>query len=212
MGILKQFFNNTRKPNGWMGKMMVRGMNQGHAAVSDWGLSYFPVVQKASHSMIADFGCGGGRNTAALLKRFPAATVTALDYSKAACDKTKQFNRHEVQSGRCNVVQGDVSRLPFEAATFDVITAFETVYFWPGPVESFQEVWRVLKPGGTFMIVNESDGTKQADEKWTDIIDGMRIFTQEQLTQYLKDAGFSQIAAHINRKQHWICLLAEKAR
>ena len=160
MGILKQFFNNTRKPNGWMGKMMVRGMNQGHAAVSDWGLSYFPVVQKASHSMIADFGCGGGRNTAALLKRFPAATVTALDYSKVACDKTKQFNRHEVQSGRCNVVQGDVSRLPFEAATFDVITAFETVYFWPGPVESFQEVWRVLKPGGTFMIVNESDGTK----------------------------------------------------
>ena len=212
MGILKQFFNNTRKPNGWMGKMMVRGMNQGHAAVSDWGLSYFPVVQKASHSMIADFGCGGGRNTAALLKRFPEARVTALDYSKVACDKTKQFNRHEVQSGRCNVVQGDVSRLPFEAATFDVITAFETVYFWPGPVESFQEVWRVLKPGGTFMIVNESDGTKQADEKWTDIIDGMRIFTQEQLTQYLKDAGFSQIAAHINRKQHWICLLAEKAR
>jgi len=109
-------------------------------------------------------------------------------------------------------VQGDVSRLPFEAATFDVITAFETVYFWPGPVESFQEVWRVLKPGGTFMIVNESDGRNTKDEKWAGIIDGMRIFTQERLTQYLKDAGFSQIAAHVNRKQHWICLLAEKAR
>ena len=212
MGILKQFFNNTRKPNGWMGKMMVRGMNQGHAAVSDWGLSYFPVVQKASHSMIADFGCGGGRNTAALLKRFPAATVTALDYSKVACDKTKQFNRHEVQSGRCNVVQGDVSRLPFEAATFDVITAFETVYFWPGPVESFQEVWRVLKPGGTFMIVNESDGTKQADEKWTDIIDGMRIFTQEQLTQYLKDAGFSQIARSEERRVGKECVSTCRSR
>lgn len=138
--------------------------------------------------------------------------MTALDYSKVACDKIKQFNRNEVQAGRCNVVQGDVSRLPFEAATFDVITAFETVYFWPGPVESFQEVWRVLKPGGTFMIVNESDGRNTKDEKWAGIIDGMRIFTQERLTQYLKDAGFSQIAAHVNRKQHWICLLAEKAR
>ena len=138
--------------------------------------------------------------------------MTALDYSKVACDKTKQFNRNEVQAGRCNVVQGDVSRLPFEAATFDVITAFETVYFWPGPVESFQEVWRVLKPGGTFMIVNESDGRNTKDEKWAGIIDGMRIFTQERLTQYLKDAGFSQIAAHVNRKQHWICLLAENAR
>ena len=41
------------------------------------------------------------------------------------------------------------------------------------------------------MIVNESDGTKQVDEKWTDIIDGMRIlFTQEQLTQYLQDGLF----------------------
>ena len=212
MGILKQFFNNTRKPNGWMGKLMVNGMNQGHAAVSDWGLSYFPDVPGAAHSKLADFGCGGGRNTAELLKRFPEARVTALDYSKVACDKTKQFNRNEVQAGRCNVVQGDVSRLPFEAATFDVITAFETVYFWPGPVESFQEVWRVLKPGGTFMIVNESDGRNTKDEKWAGIIDGMRIFTQERLTQYLKDAGFSQIAAHVNRKQHWICLLAEKAR
>ena len=44
MGLFKQFFNNTRKPNGWMGKMMVNGMNQGHAAVSDWGLSHFPNV------------------------------------------------------------------------------------------------------------------------------------------------------------------------
>ena len=109
-------------------------------------------------------------------------------------------------------MHGDVSHFPFEAETFDGITAFETVYFWPGPVESFQEVWRVLKPGGTFMIVNESDGRNTKDEKWAGIIDGMRIFTQERLTQYLKDAGFSQIAAHVNRKQHWICLLAEKAR
>ena len=84
MGIFKQFFNNTRKPDGWMGKLMVNGMNQGHAAVSDWGLSYFPDIPVAAHSMVADFGCGGGRNTAALLKRFPAATVTALDYSKVA--------------------------------------------------------------------------------------------------------------------------------
>ena len=212
MGIFKQFFNNTRKPNGWMGKMMVNGMNQGHAAVSDWGLSHLPNVPTKSYFMMADFGCGGGRNTAELLKRFPTATVTALDYSKVSCDKTKQFNRHAVQAGRCKIVQGDVSTLPFEAETFDGITAFETVYFWPGPMESFQEVYRVLKPGGTFMIVNESDGTKQEDEKWTGIIEGMRIFTQEQLTQYLKEAGFSRIAAHVNQEQHWLCVLAEKVQ
>ena len=67
--------------------MMVNGMNQGHAAVSDWGLSHFPVAPVAP-SMITDFGCGGGRNTAELLKRFPIATVTAMDYSQVSCDKT----------------------------------------------------------------------------------------------------------------------------
>ena len=209
MGIIKQFFNNTRKPKGWMGKVMVRSMNQGHAAVSDWGLCHLS-ASTVSASMIADFGCGGGRNTEELLKRFSSARVTALDYSKVACDKTKQFNRHEVRTGRCKIMQGDVSCLPFEAETFDVITAFETVYFWPGPAKSFREVWRVLKPGGTFLIVNESDGTDPAGEKWTGIIGGMCIFTQVHLRQFLQETGFSRITAYINQNRHWLCILAEK--
>ena len=209
MGILKQFFNNTRKPNGWMGKLMVNGMNQGHAAVSDWGLSYFPDVPGAAHSMLADFGCGGGRNTAELLKRFPEARVTALDYSKVACDKTKQFNRNEVQAGRCNVVQGDVSRLPFEAATFDVITAFETVYFWPELAQNFREVYRVLKPGGVFFICNEANGETTKDDKWTQIIDGMTIYTDTALKEYLEQAGFCKIQNHKNKKG-WLCITAQK--
>lgn len=115
-----------------MRKLMVNDMNPGHTSVSDWGLAHLPNLPTESHAVIADFGCGGVRNTAELLKRFTAARVTALDHSKVACDKTKQFNRNEAQTRRCNFVQGDVSRVPFEAATFDVSTAFETVYFWPG--------------------------------------------------------------------------------
>ena len=37
----------------------------------------------------------------------------------------------------------------------------ETIYFWPGLKECFAQVAKVLKPGGTFMIVNESDGTDE---------------------------------------------------
>lgn len=42
MGILKQFFNNTRKPNGWMGKLMVNGMNQGMPL---FPIGAFPIFQ-----------------------------------------------------------------------------------------------------------------------------------------------------------------------
>lgn len=56
----------------------------------------------------------------------------------------------------------------------------------------FFEVNRVLKNGGTFLICNESDGTNAADEKWTKLIDGMKIYTSDQLIAALKEAGLQR--------------------
>lgn len=53
MGILKTFFNNTRKPEGLLGKWMVGSMNHAHAAVSDWGMSHLPAAGPAE---IAELG------------------------------------------------------------------------------------------------------------------------------------------------------------
>ena len=54
--------------------------------------------------------------------------------------------------------QASVAELPFGAEQFEVVTAFETVYFWPELVQNFREVYRVLKPGGIFFICNEANG------------------------------------------------------
>lgn len=205
MEILKLFFGNTRKPEGLLGRWMVVGMNRAHAEVADWGMQYLPQTGIAE---IAELGCGGGRNVRALLQRYPTAKVTALDYSEISVEKTGRVNRREIQKGRCRVVQGDVSKLPFEDARFDLVTAFETVYFWPGPTESFREVYRILKPGGTFLIVNESDGMKAGDDKWLSAIDGLRIFNQAQLSGFLQEAGSSDITVYHNQKKHWLCVLA----
>ena len=205
MGILKVFFNNTRKPEGLLGRCMVGSMNHAHAASADWGLSYLP---ETGLTEIAELGCGGGRNIRALLRKYPAATVTALDYSKISVEKARSVNRKGLQAGRCRIIQGDVSHLPFENSAFDLVTAFETVYFWPGPTESFREVYRTLRPGGIFLIANESDGENSQDDKWLSVIDGMRIFNQTQLTTFLTEAGFSEVVVKRNTKKHWLCALA----
>ena len=205
MGILKAFFNNTRKPKGLLGRCMVGSMNRAHAALADWGLSYLP---ETGPTEIAELGCGGGRNIRALLRKYPAATVTALDYSKISVEKARSVNRKGLQAGRCRIIQGDVSHLPFENSAFDLVTAFETVYFWPGPTESFREVYRTLRPGGIFLIANESDGENSQDDKWLSVIDGMRIFNQTQLTTFLTEAGFSEVVVKRNTKKHWLCALA----
>jgi hypothetical protein len=59
MGLFRNFVNQTRKPEGFLGKMMVNGMNDGHAKMADWGLSH---LTKANPSKMIELGCGGGRN------------------------------------------------------------------------------------------------------------------------------------------------------
>ncbi len=57
--------------------------------------------------------------------------------------------------------QASVAELPFEAEQFDVVTAFETVYFWPELAQNFREVYRVLKPGGIFSSVTKRTAKRQ---------------------------------------------------
>ncbi len=207
MGLFRNFVNQTRKPEGFLGKLMVGGMNGGHAKLADWGMSHLKGISPAR---IAELGCGGGRNAAELLKRYPAAGLAALDYSQVSVAKATALNRKAIAAGRCRVLQGSVEALPFEAESFDLATAFETVYFWPGPERSFAEICRVLKPGGTFLICNESDGTDAAGLKYEKIIDGMKCYTVEQLTAALKAAGFSAVEADRLPDRPWITVLARK--
>ena len=140
------FFENTRKPVGLGGKIMVAMMNFGHSAMAEWGLRF---LQPALDAMVLDCGCGGGANIKTLLKRCPKGKVQGIDYSAVSVEKARKVNASAIAAGRCAVRQASVAELPFEAEQFDVVTAFETVYFWPELAQNFREVYRVLKPGGT---------------------------------------------------------------
>lgn len=204
--MLKKFFQNARKPKGFGGGIILNNMNYGHAPMAKWGFSHISPSENAS---ALDIGCGGGANLAVLLDKCPQGTVTGIDYSPVSVKKSSKKNKKAINEGRCSVIQGDVSKLPFDRNTFDVITAFETVYFWQRIANAFCEVYRVLKPGGVFMICNEADGRHRADEKWAALIDGMTIYSKEQLETLLKGAGFSEVKAYDDTDK-WLCVSARK--
>ena len=200
------FFENTRKPTGFGGKVMVNMMNLFHAPLADWGMKFLPL---SSNAKVLDCGCGGGANIKTLLKLCPKGKVQGIDYSAVSVEKARKVNASAIAAGRCTVRQASVAELPFEAEQFEIVTAFETVYFWPELAQNFREVYRVLKLGGTFFICNEANGETTKDDKWTKIIDGMTIYTDTALKAYLEQAGFCQIQIHKNKKG-WLCITVQK--
>lgn len=207
MGLFKKFFNMTRKPEGFLGKMMINTMNKGHRGVSSWGMGFLEGIEASN---ICELGCGGGINAARLMKKYPSARLTAVDYSPVSVQKASEMNAAEISSGRCSVLQGDVSELDLPDKPFDLATAFETIYFWPGLEKCFERVCENLSDKGHFLIINESDGTDTTGRKWEKKIDGMTVYTKEQISTALMAAGFSHVADFSHNKLPWLAILAEK--
>lgn len=207
MGLFLKFINNTRKPSGILGKIMIYSMNKGHAKMADWGIKHFPKIQFQN---LLDIGCGGGRNALTLLKKYDCAHLTAVDYSPLCVEKTRQYNQQFIKEKRCDVLEANVQTLPFSSDSFEMVTAFETIYFWPGLEDCFKEVYRVLSHEGYFCIVSESDGEDAESQKYEKIIDGMHNYTLIQIKETLKKVGFKTIDCFHHEVKPWIAVIARK--
>lgn len=208
MGLLSIFFSNTRKPEGFFGKLLVNGMNSGgHAALANWAMD---ALQMPHDGAILDIGCGGGANVARLLKRCPQAKAYGVDYSSVSVEKSSKVNADAIKAGRCEIKEATVANLPFMEETFNLVTAFETIYFWPDIEQSFAEVRRVMAPGATFCIVNEDDGLSGKNEKWEKMIEGMHTYTPDEIKAHLTAAGFHNIVIRPGENKHWLMVTAIK--
>ena len=212
----KELIINARKPVGELGDKLLDRMNESHESLAQWGVSHLDI---SKDDVILDIGCGGGVN----VERFLSMTenkVYGLDYSEIAVEKSTKLNQDAIDEGRCEVIQGSVSELPFEDNTFDIVTGFETVYFWPDFVNDCKEVRRVLKDDGIMFICNEAIPDEE-DERQKELIDllDMKIFSEDEFDEYLREAGFSDIICFsksgpdsVNRElvTGWLCVIARK--
>ena len=199
--MIKKLFDNCRKPKGKFGTLMVKTMNIGHKPISVWGMSHMG-LKTADH--VLDIGCGGGGNIQRMLSICSDGKVDGVDYSPASVDASRNTNTSELGK-RCTIKEGNVLSLPFEDNTYDIVTAFETIYFWPDIRHSFSEVYRVLKDNGRFGIVCELGNPDKTF--WTKVVD-MNIYSTDDISAHLEAVGFS--VKSVNRKRDWYCVLAEK--
>lgn len=209
--MLKKFFENTRRPEGLGGRIMLAMMNSGHASMARWGLSFLSIRPQ---DYILDIGCGGGANMAVMLQQASEGKVCGIDYSALSVEKAISVNQEAVAEGRAKVRQASVSDLPYDAETFDIVTAFETVYFWPDFQNDLLEVHRVLKPGGVFFICNEEtrqDGD-QSPAKGFEKLLSLNVYSPQEFHVHLTGAGFRDVTIHYAEKKSWLCVTAVKPK
>lgn len=192
---------NFGKPEGLAGEELIDGMDISPTPVALWSLRNLDVKKD---DVTLDIGCGSGLNIKRLYEKSPEAKSYGVDYSSTCVKKSKQLNKELVESGDIEVYEANVLDMPFDDEKFDVITAFETVYFWPNLVDAFKEVKRILKYDGKFLIEmgsNGDDGTNVTVEE-DPKIEGFSSYDDKQLKDLLQQAGFSTITVYIHKANH----------
>jgi ubiquinone/menaquinone biosynthesis C-methylase UbiE len=204
-------FRQVRKPSGPLGKRVVRAMNLAHATMTDWALQQVEVPKNAS---VLDVGCGGGRTVARLAALAPEGKAFGLDYSATSVAVSRNTNAGEIEKGHVQIEQGSVAALPFPDRTFDVVTAVETHYYWPDLPANIREVLRVLKPGGTFVLVAETYRGGPLRLIYGIVMPLLRaaFLSDAEHRDLLAQAGFAEIATTHLPGKNWICAIGRRPR
>ena len=185
--MFKSFFENFRDPkDNFGGRFMLKSMNKGHEKLAKWGRSYINIDKDYT---VLDLGCGGGRNIEYFLTK--ADKVYGLDHSNTSVKMASEINKKAIDTGRCKILVGDVKNLPFEDESIDIVTAFETIYFWNDIERCFKEIYRVLKKEGQFLICNEVSSKERRDVKKLLKMINFEIYKPNDLTKILRELGFS---------------------
>lgn len=198
-----------RKPRGNAGRRVLQSMNARHSGVTDWGLGH---VRVGEAFRILDVGCGGGRTVQKLAAMAARGHVSGIDYSEASVAEARLVNQAEISAGRVDIQQASVSRLPYPDASFDLVTAVETHYYWPDFVADLREVGRVLKPGGSLALIAETfRGQAFGAAYWFSMmLLRARYLTPDQHREALTAAGFADVQVATDRLKGWICVVGSK--
>ena len=209
MGMMSKMLRQCRKPTGWLGRMVARGMNLSHSAMTDWGLGQISIGRSDT---ILDVGCGGGGTVRKLARIATEGRVYGIDYSEESVRISTKANRRAIEAGRVGIRHGSVSSLPFPDDMFDLVTAIETHYFWPDLSNDMKEVLRVLKPGGILLILGgEYRGGKydERNQRWVELAD-MAYHSVEEFDRLLCAVGLTEVQVLEDADKGWMCGMGRK--
>jgi len=143
------------------------------------------VLKKLPTGSMLEIGCGTGHWSAFFCQN--GFKVTGLDISEKMLDQAI----HRQLPG-CYFTPGNAEQLLFQDHTFDHVAAMAVLEFVDDPDKAFNEIHRVLKPGGYLLIGALNRHSKLAETK-DEVIAHAQMFTPALLTEKLLNFGEPEI-------------------
>jgi SAM-dependent methyltransferase len=136
-------------------------MNYGYARLdstdvredTDFGTALYDCVaggSDLSDKDVLEVGCGRGGGASFIFETRRPRSMIGVDLAGGSIAHA----RAEFERAGLRFVEGDAENLPFANASFDVVLNVESAHCYPNVPRFFEEVHRVLRPGGLFLIAD----------------------------------------------------------
>jgi len=155
-----------------------------HSALKEIQLRYSFACQFVVAKNVVEIGYGAGYGVVDLATRAKSYLGIDLLESNKLLAETRLIAADLL--GRAKVIRGEATEIPVADSSADVLIAFAMIYYIDVPT-FFSEVFRVVKPGGTFVFCQTNPSAMNFSPSRNTIL----YYTRSEIIRLLSEAGFS---------------------
>lgn len=199
MPYSKEILGQLARPSGDIGKKVLDRLNLVNANINHLTLE---ALKARGNERILEIGFGGGALIADLLADAPGVRVVGAEVSWLAVETASRKFHGTPETHRLAFVPIDESRFPFRDGSFDKAASVNVIYFLSDLRREFREAFRVLRPGGLYVLSYAAGAP-----------DGVTRFFPNRIEQTLLGAGFeTAISAEASDAENGVfyCTTARK--
>ena len=184
-------------PRGFVGRILLMSMNLGHKSIYK---SVAKTLELRAEDSLLEVACGNGH----FIKNYASHvhSVAGLDLSELCIKLATKKNKKRIVAGSAEFVLGKATQLPWEDNKFSAAASMSSFLLFSRPValESLKEMYRVLRPGGRAVICIELNAEDGKDHSKDIKRYGMKLWTEDDVRNVLKEAGFSELVITYEKK------------